>query len=86
MTLDVLSEVMRAADYMEVEPLLDLVCLKYTFLIVGTDDTKVSDMDRVEEGVASLDRGCSCICNVRLVQNPTTSPLTCFVALTSGGT
>jgi hypothetical protein len=41
MTLDVLSEVMGAADFLEVEPLLDLVCLKYTFLLEGMDEGKV---------------------------------------------
>ena len=57
MTVDILSEVLVAADYMDIEPLLDLVCLKYTFLMVGTNESKVRRMDWVEEDVASLDNG-----------------------------
>ena len=66
MTLDVLSEVLKAADYMEIEPLLDLVCLKYTFLMVGMDESQVRRMDGVEGAVESLLKGRSCNCSVLL--------------------
>jgi hypothetical protein len=68
MTLDALSEVLKAADYMEIEPLLDLVCLKYTFLMVGMDESQVHSLVWLgsKATYTSLPKNRSCNCNVRL--------------------
>lgn len=41
MTTDVMAELLSAANYMVIEPLLDLLCLKYTFLLVGKSQDEV---------------------------------------------
>jgi hypothetical protein len=41
MTPDVMSELLSAANFLAIEPLLDLMCLKFTFLLVGKNADEV---------------------------------------------
>jgi hypothetical protein len=39
---DLLAEVLAAANYLSISPLLDLACLKYTFQLMGKNADEVS--------------------------------------------
>jgi hypothetical protein len=51
---DVLAEVLGAANYMSISPLLDLTCLKYTFMLMGKNAEEVRSSFRSRSGAYSI--------------------------------